>query len=206
MTETRLNTKNTLTQAASHFPWAWGLTRAEWGSAYVSQGHKTNDCAPANAAILFNALTAGNWKKTDFSPWRLGWPFPLDIRGATHPRSLTKSLNALAAKLNLPLKAKYISHGSKEQLLREIQRGNPVTVIKVWKDAEAHYVTIIAYKKDSDTVFYMDPNHDYKPLTLIEKVQQQPWSAFQREWSWQVWWTKLLGLKNEMIVAQRHKI
>jgi len=205
---------------------ALGMTFNEWEGCYVSQGPRTNDCGPSNTAMMLIATTSKNWDTSalnvpfrfpDFPDWidrgiegtisvinkfRSENPIffkPDDVAGATHPAGLVNEFNAKAELYTIPLEAKLISNGTKDQLVNEIQNGNPVTVIKVYPNGVAHYVTAISCDATTDTIYYMDPDPSLN-LPGKPKVQSQSWSNFDAEWSQRVWWSKLLGLQNEMIV------
>ncbi len=197
--------------------WAWGITRSEWGETYSSQGPGTNDCGPTNLAMLLNALTTGDWDKTKVHPRLrfpdlLGWLDKLisfitcgkfnpgAMVGASHPKGIADEFNRIAKDRGLDKKAVRVSKGPKAELLREVRNGNPVTVILIWENGGAHYVTIISYSEEDDTVFYMDPSDEYKDCPPSDRIRSRTWEAFDEDWSRQVWWTKLLGLKSEMIV------
>lgn len=206
-------------EATSVQTFAWSMTRSEWGETYRSQGSDTNDCGPTNLAMLLNARTTEDWDKTKVHP-RLRFPdlpgwldklikfitrgkfSPQDVIGASHPKGIVNEFNRIAKERGLDKKAVRVRNASKAELIHEVQNGNPVTVILVWKNGGAHYVTVISYDARTDTVFYMDSNDEYKDYLPTERIRSRTWGDFEVDWSRRVWWGKLLGLKKEMIVVK----
>ena len=198
--------------------WALGLTKNQWEATYVSQGiGGTHDCRVASLLIMLNATTNTKWVMGDVKIYLRVPDFGSNLNnkiqksldclkidfnyksaiGATHPLGIVNQYNRLSNMLNIARKAVHISHGTKDQLLNEINNQNPVTVIKIWKNGGAHYITIIAYDEPSDTIFYMDPK-DIEPN--VEKVISESWSDFSDDWSRQAPWSESLHMQNEMIV------
>jgi len=199
--------------------WALGMTPSEWGETYCSQGPGTNDCGPTNLAMILNAFTKEDWDKTKVHP-RLRFPdftdwldkvikfitrskFNLEeVMGATHPKGIADEFNRIAEERGIDRKAVRVSKGSKEDMLHEIRNGNPVTVVLIWGNGGAHYVTVISYNALTDTIFYMDPSDEYKDWDPPKRIQSQAWGDFYEDWSRRAWWAKLLTLKNEMVVIR----
>lgn len=104
-------------------------------------------------------------------------------------------------KLNdIYIRAVQSTHGTKEQLVNELQDGNPVSVIKVWENGNAHWVTVVGYDKPTDYVYFIDPYEGHSDRSAVDKVRHQGWSDFASEWGNQATWTKLVYIKNEMIL------
>ncbi len=166
--------------------WAWGKTIYGWGESYVSQGDQTNNCGPANLTIVFNALTATTWDMTMVSPSRLG-PIAGDGEGATPPWSFVKEFNRLAAENGIDTIATRRVNATKEDLINELNNGNPVTIIRNFTsevEGGSHYQTVIAYDADTDMVYLMDPGYMYEYSTdVIKQVREQPWTEFEEDWS-----------------------
>jgi len=188
----------------------WLDDRAVLGKYYQSQGRLptgvwTNDCGPTNLAMVLNYLAGDStWTKDTVAPylWRLGWPFPQSIRGATPPWSMSKAFNNLAEQENLPWTSRWLGGGTREHLIVNLQRGSPTTIILVWSNGGAHYVTVVGYDPDTDIFYLLDPDPDYEESGLPPEkcIGEMRWENLTEHWSRQVWWTRLLWLHNEMIV------
>lgn len=125
---------------------------------------------------------------------------PQEAVGATHPKGFVWEFNRIAKRRGLERRARRIRRGGKSALVGEVQNGNPVTVILVWEDGGAHYVTALSYSHLTNEVFFLDPDDEYKEYPPAERVRSQPWEAFEEDWIRRAWWGKLLGLKQEMVV------
>ena len=188
----------------------WLDDRAVLGQYYQSQdrlssGVWTNDCGPTNLAMVLNYLAgAETWTKETVDPhlWRLGWPFPQSIRGATPPWSMSKAFNKLAKRENLAWTSRWLGGGTREHLIVNLQRGNPTTIILVWSNGGAHYVTVVGYDPGLDTFYMLDPDPAFEESDLPPEdcIGAMRWENLNEHWSRQVWWTRLLWLHNEMIV------
>jgi len=164
---------------------AWGKTLQDWGSTYVSQGYQTNDCGPSNLAIVLNALTTTTWDKTMVSPSRLG-AIAGNGEGATPPWSFVEEFNRLAAENGINTIATRRVNATKEDLINELNNGNPVTIIRNFTgEAEggSHYQTVIAYDADTDIVYLMDPDPTMKSDVIGEQVKKESWTDFEADWS-----------------------
>jgi hypothetical protein len=169
----------------------------------LPSGQITNDCGPTNLAMALNLLAgSGDLTRQSVSPylWRLGWPAPVSVRGATPPWSVASAFNHLAEARGLRWQAQR-QHGTKEELIGALEKGCPSTIILVWEGGGAHYVTVVGYDPQPDVFLMLDPNPWYEENRPPEKrLGQMAWADLDGYWSRQVWWTRLLGIRNEMIL------
>ncbi|MEM2266358.1 MAG: RHS repeat-associated core domain-containing protein [Candidatus Hadarchaeales archaeon] len=204
--------------------WALQRDRAWWGAFYQSQGRLpngavSNDCGPTNLAMVLSAFLAESGhehmipkEKVTSSPFMQWWyglrrlpPFLGSIGGATPPWGMEGAFNNIAyLQYNLGWHARWVSRGTKEDLLKNLQEGKPVTVMLVYPEGGAHYVTIVGYNPLEEQVYVLDPSPAYADLkNPVERVQEISWDELRTYWEGQNWWARLLGFKGEMIVYDR---
>jgi len=198
----------------------WTAERQYFGRFYLSQGFTkkqriTNDCGPASLAVTLNMLIfqanlgASMFEKetmiqaSRFLFWdRLpGW-IP-GIGGATAPWGMRKAFNFLASKMGLDWRAERRSHARRAHIIEALMMGRPVSALKIWKNGGAHWVTLVRYSNEKDRLYFIDPNPFLEYLPVDKRLQSQPWSEFESQWNREVWWSKLLGIKNELIVYSK---
>lgn len=99
-----------------------------------------------------------------------------------------------------------MSRGTKEDLLKNLQEGKPVTVMLVYPEGGAHYVTVVGYDPFEERVYLLDPSPFYEkieePAERFQKMSMS-WDEFSSQWEGQNWWSRLLGFKSEMIIYER---
>ena len=198
----------------------WTAERQYFGRFYLSQGFNdkqgfTNDCGPASLAVTLNMLIfqanlgASMLEKetviqaSHFIFWdRLpGW-IPR-VGGATAPWGMQKAFNLQASKMDLDWRAERRSHARRAHIIEALMMGRPVSALKIWKNGGAHWVTLVRYSNEKDRLYYIDPNPFLQYLPVDKRLQSQPWSEFESDWSREAWWSKLLGIKNELIVYSK---
>ncbi len=188
-------------------PFIWIDTPARLGRAYQSQGENTNDCGPTNLAMVLNWIS-GSEKWSKDAPlirehlWRV--PFPPTVRGATPPWSMVRAFNVIAKEKNLNWRAKRLE-GSKRALLASLRRGEPVTVLLVWRTYAAHYITIVGYQRNSEgaeSFYALDPD-PANSNRLSSNLAIYPWNQLDASRSLRPWWAKLLLYPREMIAYEQ---
>lgn len=189
-------------------------SRASLGSLYVSQGHRapglvTNDCGPANAAMITNyvRMQAGGLPAATLADavgtvnLRLpGW-IPI-VGGATHPSGVATGINRMASESGLDWEASAQTHGTQESLLQELRRGRPVAVLWVTSKDKAHWVTVTGYDFTSNVVSYLDPQPGLAGVDVADRLLAMPWDEFEGYWGNRVWWNSLLQIERSYITIQ----
>jgi len=198
----------------------WTAERQYFGRFYLSQGFNkkqglTNDCGPTSLAVtlnmlIFQAKLGVSMLEKDkliqtsyFIFWdRLPNWIP-GVGGATAPWGMQKAFNQQASKLDLDWRAERKSHARRAHIIEALMMGKPVSALKIWKNAGAHWVTLVRYSNEKDRLYFIDSNPFLAYLPVEKRLQSQPWSEFESDWSREVWWSKLLGIKNELIVYSK---
>ncbi len=198
----------------------WTAERQYFGRFYLSQGFNknqglTNDCGPTSLAVTLNMLVfQANLgvsmlekdtliQASHFIFWdRLPNWIP-SVGGATAPWGMLKAFNLMAAKLGLDWRAERRSHARRAHIIEALMMGKPVSALKIWKNRGAHWVTLVRYSTDRDRLYFIDPNPFLEYLPVDKRLQSQSWTDFEPDWSREVWWSKLLGIKNELIVYSK---
>lgn len=198
----------------------WTAERQYFGRFYSSQGFTakqrfTNDCGPASLAVALNMLTFQanlgapllekdaviQAAKLIFWDRLPGW-VP-GIGGATAPWGMVKVFNNQASQLKLDWRAERRSHARRVHIIEALMMGRPVSALKIWKAGGAHWVTLVRYSNEKDKIYFLDPNPYLEFLPVDKRLQSQPWSEFESDWNRENWWSKLLGIKNELIIYSK---
>ena len=198
----------------------WAAERRFFGRFYQSQGFNdkagfSNDCGPTSLAMVLNLLlfqanpTMSILERESVArqgrllPWeRLpGW-VPR-VGGATAPWGVVNAFNRLAKRLNLDWRAERRSRARRAHVLECLMTGRPVTVLKIWKTGGAHWVNLVRYTAEKDRLYFLDPNPYLEYLEEDRRLQSQSWGEFEADWTRRSWWSKLLGIRNEMITYTR---
>jgi len=198
----------------------WAAERKYFGRFYLSQGFNvdkgfTNDCGPTSLAVILNIflfqdnLGKSPLEKTTiisssgFLFWdRLPQWLPR-IGGATAPWGIVKAFNHWSRKYDLKLQAERKSHARRAHVLENLLMGKPVTALKIWRTGGAHWVNLVRYSSDKERLYFLDPNPYLQYLTDEKRLQSQSWGEFQEDWSRTNWWSKLLGIRNELITYSK---
>ena len=198
----------------------WTAERQYFGRFYLSQGFNekkgfTNDCGPTSLAmtlnmLLFQANLGSTWleKNTVIHASRLffwerlpGW-LP-KIGGATAPWGMAKAFNQHAAKMKLDWQAERRKNARRAHIIEALMTGRPVSALKIWPAGGAHWVTLVRYSNEKDMLYYLDPNPYLEFLPAEKRLQSQPWAEFESDWSRENWWSRLLGIRNEIIIYSK---
>jgi hypothetical protein len=195
----------------------WSAERKFYGRFYQSQGfgtekHPNNDCGPTSLAMVLNLFLfqanpgAAHLSKetilhsSRFPAWdRLPRWIPR-FGGATAPWGMVKSFNRWAKHYQLDWQAERKSRARKAHVLESLLMGRPVTALKIWKNGGAHWVTLVRYVSEKERVYFLDPNPYLQYLPESKRLQSQSWDAFMADWSRKTWWSKLLGISQELII------
>lgn len=193
--------------AASFRALGWDIKK--WEQYHLPQG-STNDCGPTNIAMVLNALIGqpGTFSKDMIGAemYQTGGRIPQSwskIGGATFPWSMANEFNRVAVRENIPWRARLQNNGTKKDLMGYLQQGQPVTVLKIWDNGRgAHYETVIGYDHALDKIITLDPSRDPTDEKMVQEeiLNEQPWDSFNADWSRQAWWSRLVGIQNEMII------
>ena len=116
---------------------------------------------------------------------------------------LAKAFNRWARKLDLGWHAERRSKARRAHILEQLVTGRPVTALKIWGTNGAHWVNLVRYASEKDKVFFLDPNPWFEYLPEDKRIQSQTWEAFNGDWSRTAWWSRLLGIQNEIITYSR---
>jgi len=214
---------------ATSSSYALGRDDTYWKQYYQSQGD-THDCGPFNVAMMLNALAGKpglfsgqtisqemyqRWQRIPQSfdsikgirlPEKIAQEVNRklsEIGGATPPWSMVRAFNQNAAREGIPWRAVRQSGGTKEALLRHLEQGRPVTVLKIWDSGGAHYETVVGYDSVDDQIITLDPGwnkSNFPGQKPPPGLHPQSWNEFEKAWSYRPWWARLSGIKNEMIV------
>jgi hypothetical protein len=198
----------------------WTAERQYFGRFYLSQGFTekqqfTNDCGPTCLAVTLNMLlfqanvSAPSLDKdsiiqtSGFQFWdRLpGW-VP-KVGGATPPWGMAKAFNHMASRMNLEWQAEYRNHARRAHIVEALLTGRPVCALKLWKAGGAHWVTLVRYSSENDRLYYLDPNPFLEYLSIDKRLQSQTWAEFEADWSRESWWSRILGIKNGLIIFSK---
>ena len=198
----------------------WSAEREFFGRFYLSQGFNsekkmTNDCGPASLAAVLNMFlfqaelgspAMGKnavIKSSGLMFWDRIPEWIPKYGGATAPWGLVKSFNRWAERLDLDWRAERRSRARRAHIMENLLTGRPVTALKIWKDGGAHWVTLVRYAGDKDRVYFLDPNPWLEHLPEGKRLQSQAWAEFEEDWSRSAWWSRLLGILNEIITYSR---
>lgn len=198
----------------------WAAERKFYGRFYLSQGLKenkqiNNDCGPTSLAVILNLFlykeipgSRAIGKETvirssRFYFWeRLPLWLP-GVGGATAPWGMVKAFNRFAREYGLCWTAARRRDARRAHLLENLMMGRPVTALKIWKNGGAHWVNLVRYSSEKDRIYFLDPNPFLQHLPEEKRLQSQTWEEFQQDWSRKNWWSKLLGIRNELITYSR---
>jgi len=195
----------------------WAAERIFYGRFYLSQGFGTekkpnNDCGPASLAMVLNLfLFQENPSKptleketvirsSKFHFWERVPGWVPRVGGATAPWGLGKAFNRWAKKYDLNWQAHRKSHARKAHVLENLLMGKPVSALKIWQTGEAHWVTLVRYASEKERLYFLDPNPYLEYLPESKRLQSQSWDEFMGDWSRSVWWSKMLGIKQELVI------
>jgi len=198
----------------------WAAERKYFGRFYLSQGFMgdkefTNDCGPTNLAVILNIfLFQDNLGKSPlekntiisssgFHFWdRLPQWLPR-IGGATAPWGIVKAFNYWSRKYDLKWQAERKSNARRAHILENLLMGKPVTALKIWGTGGAHWVNLVRYSSDKERLYFLDSNPYLQYLPDEKRLQSQSWEEFQEDWTRTSWWSKLLGIRNELITYSK---
>jgi len=195
----------------------WTAERKFYGRFYQSQGFNnkkgfTNDCGPTSLAVILNIfLFQDNLnipplekKSIIHSSGLIFWDrlphWVPRIGGATAPWGMAKAFNRWAKKFDLNWRAERKNRARRAHVLENLMMGKPVSALKIWKTGGAHWVNLVRYSSEKERVYYLDPNPFLQYLPEDKRLQSQTWEEFQADWSRSNWWSKALGIKNELII------
>jgi len=198
----------------------WAAERKYFGRFYLSQGFKgekefTNDCGPTSLAIILNIfLFQDNLGKSllekstiisssGFHFWERLPSWVPHIGGATAPWGIVKAFNRWSQKYDLKWRAERKSCARRAHVLENLLMGKPVTALKIWRSGGAHWVNLVRYSSDKERLYFLDPNPFLQYLPEEKRLQSQTWEEFQDDWDRSAWWSKLLGIKNEIITYSK---
>jgi hypothetical protein len=198
----------------------WTAERKFYGRFYLSQGYNTpdaatNDCGPTSLAMVLNLLlfqaNLGTSPLGKNAVIRSSGLTPLDrvpawvprYGGATAPWGLVKAFNRWAEKFDLGWRAERRSKARRAHVIEQLVTGRPVTALKIWGNGGAHWVNLVRYASEKDKVYFLDPNPWFEHLPEDKRIQSQTWAAFDEDWSRISWWSRLLGIQNEIILYSR---
>jgi len=193
----------------------WLAERHYFGRFYHSQGlnskgNFTNDCGPACLAMVINMLLFQSNMNAKFidknTVIRFGFPFwghipgwlPI-IGGASTPWGMVKAFNRSSDALGLGWQAERHSHARRAHVLENLITGRPVTALKIWRTGKAHWVNLVRYSGEKDRIYFLDPNPYLENLPEDKRLQSQTWAEFEADWSREVWWSRVFGIRNEII-------
>jgi|LDZU01.1.fsa_nt_gi hypothetical protein len=192
-----------------------------FGQFYMSQGFRekgivSNECGPTSLAMIINIILSQEnvhnltlrkeniIYQTRFHLWdRLPKTLP-SIGGATAPWGLVSAFNQWMLKLGLPWSAERISGASRSIIIENIISGKYVSALKIWKNGGAHWVDIIDFSAEDDTLYTLDPNPFLVHLPQNRRVQKESWIKFSTDWQRRNLWSSLLGIDREIIVYARN--
>lgn len=195
----------------------WAAERKFYGRFYQSQGFNedkrlTNDCGPASLASILNVFlfqdNLGNSplekeiiiRSSRFSFWNRVPKWVPQVGGATAPWGMVRAFNHWAKYYNLKWQAERKSHARRAHVLENLLMGKPVSALKIWKSGGAHWINLVRYSSDKERLYFLDPNPYLQYLPEEKRLQSQSWEEFESDWTRTNWWSKLFGIKNEMIV------
>ena len=194
----------------------WAAERRFFGRFYLSQGFNdkanfSNDCGPTSLAMVLNLLlfqvnpSLGLLARDDITrlsrllPWERLPSWVPRVGGATAPWGVVNAFNRLAQRLKLDWRAERRQRARRAHVLESLMTGRPVTVLKIWQSGGAHWVNLVRYAAERDRLYFLDPNPYLEYLDEERRLQSQSWAEFEVDWSRRTWWSRLLGIQNEMI-------
>jgi len=193
---------------------------SSFGQFYMSQGFRkkgvvSNDCGPTSLAMIINLIlhqeNISNLSlrkeniihQTSFHFWdRLPRTIP-SVGGATAPWGMVFAFNQWMRKLGLPWTAERISCANRAIILEKIMSGKYLAALKIWKNSGAHWVNIVDFSSEEDTLYLLDPNPYLVHLPQNRRVQKESWDKFSSDWQRSKVWSTLLGIEREIIVYSR---
>jgi hypothetical protein len=198
----------------------WAAERQFLGRFYQSQGmrdaaHVSNDCGPTSLAVVLNILAfqanlnARPLDKTALLEaaglhfWQRLPDWVPSVGGATAPWGMASAFNLWSDRMKLEWRAERHSRARRAHVIEHLMNGRPVTALKIWKNGGAHWVNLVRYSAEKDRVYYLDPNPWLEHLPPEKRLQSQTWTEFDADWSRACWWSRLLGIHNEIIVYSR---
>lgn len=198
----------------------WAAERKFFGRFYLSQGFKTdkgfsNDCGPTSLAVILNIFLfkdgAGKppLEKTNIiiSSGLHFWDRIPDwiprIGGATAPWGVVKAFNYWALRYDLKWRADRKSHARRVHVLENLLMGKPVMALKIWKTGGAHWVNLVHYSSEKERLYFLDPNPYLEYLSEEKRLQSQTWEEFERDWARTNIWSRLLGIRNELVIYSK---
>lgn len=194
---------------------------SSFGQFYMSQGFRekgvvSNDCGPTSLAMVINLIlhqeNIPNLSlrkeniiyQTNFHFWdRLPRTIP-SVGGATAPWGMVFAFNQWMQKLGLSWTAERISGANRAVILEKIISGKYLSALKLWKNGGAHWVNIIDFSSEEDTLYLLDPNPYLVHLPQNRRVQKESWEKFSADWQRQKVWSALLGMECEIIVYSKN--
>ena len=189
-----------------------GRMPAEIGALYQYQGRDTNNCGPTNLAMIINLQLAGHGASYRVDRAKLGDEMQASsrgfgltgyrftawmgrIKGATPPwgmvRAYRKINDGLGAKGYVELgKMSWRVGATREALIANLRAGVLSTLMLVWKNQGAHYVTVVGHDPAGDAFLLLDPGtggdkSDWEPAARLRLV---PWPELDADWSRRPWW------------------
>jgi hypothetical protein len=198
----------------------WTAERQYFGRFYLSQGFTkkqgfTNDCGPASLAVTLNMLLfqanlgAPLLEKdkviqaSQFYFWDRLPNWVPRVGGATAPWGMVKAFNKQASKMKLDWRAERRSRARRAHIIEALMTGRPVSALKTWKNGGAHWVTLVRYSNEKDRLYFLDTNPYLEYMPVDKRLQSQSWAEFETDWNREAWWSKLLNIKNELIVYSK---
>ena len=198
----------------------WLAERHYFGRFYQSQGFNekrgyTNDCGPTSLAVVVNMLLfqanlgikSLNKDEVIRSSGLFFWEripaWVPKFGGATAPCGLVKAFNHWSEEFGLDWHAERRSHARRAHIIENLISGRTVTALKIWKTGGAHWVNLVRYISEKDRLYFLDPNPYLEYLAEEKRLQSQSWVEFDADWSRVSWWSRLLGIRNEIITYSK---
>jgi len=198
----------------------WLAERHYFGRFYQSQGLDargcfTNDCGPASLAMVVNMLLfqasqaeqpldkTAVIQSSGLYFWDRIPSWVPRVGGATAPWGLVKAFNRWSRQFGLEWRAERRSRARRAHIIENLISGKPVTALKIWPTGGAHWVNLVKFSADKDRVYFLDPNLYLENLPDDKRLQSQSWAEFEEDWSRAVWWSLLLGIRNEIITYSK---
>ena len=198
----------------------WSAERKFYGRFYQSQGfindnEITNDCGPASLASILNVfLFQDNLgdsplekemiiRSSGFVFWNRLPKWIPQVGGATAPWGMVKAFNHWSKQYQLKWQAERKSHARRAHVLENLLMGKPISALKIWKTGGAHWINLVRYSSDKERLYFLDPNPYLQFLPEEKRLQSQTWKEFDDDWTRTNWWSKLLGIKNELITYSK---
>jgi hypothetical protein len=198
----------------------WSAERKFYGRFYQSQGFFnknkiTNDCGPASLASILNVfLFQDNLnnpplekemviRSLGFTFWNRLPKWMPRVGGATAPWGMVTAFNHWSKKYNLKWKAERRSNSRRAHILENLLLGKPVSALKIWRTGGAHWINLVRYSSEKERLYFLDPNPYLQFLPEEKRLQSQTWEEFNLDWTRTNWWSKLLGIKKELITYSK---